>query len=354
MKLPVDLVARLKGPYDARKVCVTGGAGFIGGHVIDALSGLGSTVSVIDDLSNSTLDHLGELIEMDPSRLRFVHGSILDERALDEAMSGCDLVIHLAAIGSVPRSIAEPHRSMAVNAMGTVRVLEAARRAGVRRIVSASSSSVYGESSAPSGEAGGAGGAGIVTPKSEAQAPAPMSPYAASKLAAEAAVRSWCLCYGMQGASLRFFNVFGPRQSADSAYAAVVPAFAMALLRGQSPVVFGDGQQSRDFTPVAGAVAACLLAGATTRELSGQAINIARGERTTVLELAQMIALAAGAPSMQPTFREARVGDVRHSLANIAMARALLDYSPIGTMNEAIVETVAFYRQSHSGAGRPA
>ncbi|MFN9133375.1 MAG: NAD-dependent epimerase/dehydratase family protein [Phycisphaerales bacterium] len=351
MKLPVDLVARLKGPYDARKVCVTGGAGFIGGHVIDALCGLGSTVSVIDDLSNSTLDHLGEMIELDPSRLRFIHGSILDERALDESMRGCDLVIHLAAVGSVPRSIAEPQRSMAVNAMGTVRVLEAARRAGVRRIVSASSSSVYGDTpGAPS--AGDASGAGIVTPRSETQLPAPMSPYAASKLAGEAAVRSWCLCYGMQGASLRFFNVFGPRQSADSAYAAVVPAFAASLLRGQSPVIFGDGQQSRDFTPVASAVAACLLAGATTRELCGQAINIARGERTTILELAQMIALASGAPSIQPTFRDARAGDVRHSLANIAMARALLDYTPLGTMNEAIAETVAFYRQTHNSAGQ--
>lgn len=345
VKLPADLVARLAQTYADRRVCVTGGAGFIGGHLVDALHSMHADVTVIDDLSNSTPDHLGELMELEPTRVRFIHGSILDDSALDAAFEKASVVFHLAAMGSVPASIADPRRAWGVNATGTVRVLEAARRSGAARVVSASSSSVYGD-----GTADTAATQGQVSPKVETQVPAPLSPYAASKLAGEAAVRAWAKSYGLQGCSLRFFNVFGPRQPARSSYAAVVPAFASALLAGRAPTIFGDGGQSRDFTPVACAVVACLQAGAAQRDLAGAAINVGTGVRTSVAELAGLIAELAGAKDLRPTFNPAREGDVRHSLADISLARSLLGYTPVATLESALRETVTFHRQ----AGTPA
>lgn len=345
-KLPADLIARVAPAFAGQTVCVTGGAGFIGGHLVDALLSLPPQpgpggrertvrVVVIDDLSNSSIDHLAELIELEPDRLRFIHSSILDPVALNEAMHGVGVVFHLAAMGSVPASIADPARSFAVNATGTVRVLEAARAAGVRRVVNSSSSSVYGESEAnPTG------------PKVETQLPAPRSPYAASKLAGEACVLAWALSFGMQAVSLRYFNVFGPRQSADSQYAAVIPAFARRVIGGQSPVIYGDGEQSRDFTPVASVVAANLLAGAVTTPLTGQALNIGTGQRTSIAELARAVCEALGASGREVIHQPARTGDIRHSLADISAARQLLGYQPVGTVGEALTATVSWYRQA--------
>lgn len=346
MKLPADLVSRLAQTYTDRRVCVTGGAGFIGGHLVDALHSMRADITVIDDLSNAGPDHIAELMELEPTRIRFIHGSILDDSALDVALQKASVVFHLAAMGSVPASVADPRRAWGVNATGTVRVLEAARRQGVSRVISASSSSVYGD-----GTADTAGqGSGQTTPKTEAQVLAPLSPYAASKAAGEAAVRAWARSYGLQGCSLRFFNVFGPRQPVRSSYAAVIPAFTSAVLSGQPPVIFGDGGQSRDFTPVACAVVACLQAGAVQRELGGVAMNVGTGVRTTVAELAGMIAEIAGAGSVQPSFQPAREGDVRHSLADISLARTMLGYSPITTLEAALREAVTYYRQVRTPA----
>lgn len=350
MRLPASIVSSLRPAFDGRAVCVTGGAGFIGGHLVDALVSLGATVTVIDDLSSSTLDHLAELIDMDPARVRFVHGSILDERSLTDAVRGADAVFHLAAMGSVPKSILEPRRAFAVNTTGTVAVLEAARTVGApggARVVFASSSSVYG-----SGDSEGEGLNGSVhpiVPRSEAMPTSPLSPYAGSKLAAEAAVRSWAKTYALPAISLRFFNVFGPRQSAESQYAAVIPAFGKRLLAGEPPVIFGDGKQSRDFTFVANVISAMLQAGRRgERGLDGQAVNIGTGRRVDLLELARLMAVRCGVPQVQPVLTAPRAGEVKHSVADISLARRVLGYEPFATLEEGLDETIQWFRQIYA------
>lgn len=349
MKLPADLVARLAGQYQGRSVCVTGGAGFIGSHVVDVLMSVGANIVIIDDLSNSAPDHLADLIELEPQRVRFVHGSILDDDALDQATTGCEVLMHLAAVGSVPLSVAEPQRPFSVNSTGTVRVLQAALRNGLKRVVNASSSSVYGDGNSPSINPAPASAAvpatGQTSPKVETQLPCPLSPYAASKVAGEAAVRAWSHSYGLSAVSLRFFNVFGPRQRSDSAYAAVIPAWARNLLAGKAPVIFGDGQQSRDFTPVANAVIAVLLAGSSGKTLNGQAVNVGTGKRTTLIDLCTMMVEAFGTPQLQPVFQVPRTGDVRHSLADITLAKQLIDYTPVVGLADGVKETVQYFRR---------
>ena len=340
MKLPAETVARLRPAYEGRSVCVTGGAGFIGGHLVDTLLALGATISVIDDLSNSTLHHLSELIDLEPDRVKFVHGSILDDEAMEEALAGARQVFHLAALGSVPQSVAEPQRAWSVNATGTVRVLEHARRAKAARVVFAASSSAYGDDP--------------TVPKLETMMPRPMSPYAASKLAGEAVMLSWAKSYGLSTISLRFFNIFGPRQSADSAYAAVIAAFAKAMLQGEPPVIFGDGRQSRDFTNVANAVLAMLLAGISDKPLAGEVVNIGTGRRVNLLELAEMMGQVVAKESSaagdlsgpQVVFRPERAGDVKHSLADLTRARELIGYSPLVPIEKGLEETIAWYRQT--------
>ncbi len=315
---------------EGRAVCVTGGAGFIGGHLVDALVSLGCRIRVIDDLSNSRADHLGELIDLDPERVQFIHGSILDDAALTDAMAGAEVVFHLAAMSSVPRSVAEPERSYAVNAIGTVRVAEAARRAGARRIVYSASSSAYGESER--------------LPKVETDVPAPVSPYAASKLAGEHVMLSWARSYGMSTVSLRYFNIFGPRQPADSPYSAVIAVFARALLAGKQPVIFGDGGQSRDFTFVANAVLANLLAAASEKPLAGEMVNIGSGTRTDLNELVKTLAERCGSPHLAAKYEPARAGDVRHSQADIGLARRVLGYVPAVSLEDGLGQTVEWYR----------
>jgi nucleoside-diphosphate-sugar epimerase len=334
MRFPADIVARLRTRYEGRRACVTGGAGFIGGHLVEVLVSLGVPVTVIDDLSNSSLSHLSELIELDPDAVRFVHGSILDDAALAEAVEGVSLVFHLAAVGSVPRSIAEPGRTWAVNATGTLRVLEAAREVKASRVVLASSSSVYGDNPA--------------LPREEGQTPEPLSPYAVSKLAGEQLLAVWSRCYGFSTVSLRYFNVFGPRQAADSQYAAVVAAFAARLLSGRPPLVFGDGQQTRDFTFVSNAVLGTLLAGSCEQPLAGQAFNIGTGRRVSVAELARIMSriVAGEAGEVSAVFEPARSGDVLHSVADITRARQTLGYRVIGPLEEGLAETVEWYRRA--------
>ncbi|MCL4741719.1 MAG: NAD-dependent epimerase/dehydratase family protein [Phycisphaerales bacterium] len=336
MKLPADAVAAIRSRLAGRRVCVTGGAGFIGGHLVDCLVSVGASVTVIDDLSNSNLDHLAGLIEVEPTRVRFVQGSILEDLALADALEGCSLVFHLAAVGSVQRSVESPERSWAVNATGTLRVLEAARAASIRRVVFAASSSAYGDTER--------------LPKVEAMPSMPRSPYAASKLAGEHLLTAWAAAFGMDTISLRYFNVFGPRQPADSAYAAVVPAFARRVLSGHRPVIYGDGEQSRDFTFVANAALATLLAGTSERSFTGEVVNVGSGRRVSILALARLIAERCGRADLVPEHRPARAGDVRHSLADLTRARDLLGYQPFAPLEVGLDETIESLRGDHTPA----
>lgn len=338
MRLPADHVEKLRRVYEGLPVCVTGGAGFIGGHLVDSLCSLGASITVIDDLSNSAVDHLSDLIALEPQRLRFVHASILDEQALHDAVDGARVVFHLGALGSVPFSVQHPARAWSVNATGTLRVLEAARGAGCKRIVLAASSSAYGDQP--------------TLPKVESMSPRPLSPYAASKLAAENLMLSWAKSYNMSTVSLRYFNVFGPRQPARSAYAAVVPAFVAAMLAGKQPTIYGDGKQTRDMTSVSCAVLATLLAGASTRAFAGEVMNIGTGTSVSLLELATKIAALCDRPDLRPNFEPTRAGDVRDSLADITLARTLLGYEPFESLDEALKQVVAFEKDKLTSTPR--
>lgn len=331
MKLPANSVEQIRAAIEGSTVCVTGGAGFIGGHLVDALLSVGASVTVIDDLSNSTLDHLGELIEFEPERVRFVHGSVLDDAALEEAIApGTTFVFHLAAVGSVPLSIEQPERTWDVNATGTLRVLERARSVETNRVVFSASSSAYGDAEG--------------LPKREDMPPSPTSPYGASKAAAEAIVTAWARSYALSTVNLRYFNVFGPRQPADSAYAGVVAAFAKAILAGRNPIIFGDGSQTRDFTFVANAVLANLLAATSEHPFVGEIINVGTGRRVTVAEVARLMAEAAGSPQLTPEFRPARHGDILHSHADISKARSLLGFEPFTSLEQGIAETIDWFQ----------
>lgn len=358
LRFPSELVASVRPAYERRRVVVTGGAGFIGSHLVDALVSLGAHVRVIDDLSNSNASYVADLVELEPDRVAFVHGSILDPAAMADAFSmelggkrGSQsdrgpVVFNLAAVGSVPLSIEQPGRAWDVNATGTLRVLEALRAAGGGRVVQSSSSSIYGDRGASSGE-----------PCQEDMPPCPLSPYAASKLAGEHLLATWSRCYGLESVALRYFNVFGPRQRADSAYAAVIPAFASRMLAGKPPVIYGDGQQTRDFTFVANVVQANLLAGATSTLPDNAVANIGLGHATSLNRLAEQMADIVGqqsdiaASSIKPHYQPARQGEVRHSLASIERARGLLGYEPFTTLREGLAETVHWHRaQLEAGA----
>jgi len=338
LRIPAAFFDRLRPSYEGVSVCVTGGAGFIGGHLVDALLSLGSSVRVIDDLSNASAAHIAELIDLEPGRVEFVCGSILDPQALREATRSAEIVVHLAAVGSVPLSIEDPARAWTVNATGTVRVLEAARAEGSRRVVLAASSSAYGDSEE--------------LPKAETMAPAPASPYAASKLAGEHACAAWARSYPIDAGSLRFFNVFGPRQRADSAYAAVIPAFAVRLLEGSAPIIFGDGSHTRDYTYVTNAVLALLLSGASREPLNGRVLNVGAGRRTSLTELAELMGGLIGGQSgsISPEHRPERPGDVRHSQADIRRAREVLGYEPIVDLEAGLRQTIDWYRGASTSA----
>ncbi len=309
---------------------VTGGAGFIGSHLVETLAGLGASVRVLDDLSAGARDAVAAL-----PAVELVEASILDAAAVARCAAGCRFVFHHAALVSVPESVARPARYHEVNAEGTRVVLEAARAAGVARVLFAGSSSVYGDGPEPF--------------KAESLAPAPQSPYAEAKLAAEEHVRAFGAgggggarggSGGARGAldtvTLRYFNVFGPRQRAESAYAAVVPAFARRLLAGERPIVYGDGEQSRDFAFIANVVHANLLAARHAVPLRGAAINIGAGERTTVNDLARTMARLAGRPDLAPLHEPERAGDVRHSVADVARARAVLGFAPLVSLEDGL------------------
>jgi UDP-glucose 4-epimerase len=288
---------------------VTGGAGFIGSSIAEALLVSGEKVRILDDLSSGRRENLETLT----GRLEFVQGTIVDPATVERAMQGVEVVFHQAAIPSVARSVANPAATMLAGVQGTTVVLDAARRSGVRRIVFAASSAVYGDSPA--------------LPKVETMEPQPLSPYAVSKLAGEFLMRVFAGLYGMETVSLRYFNVFGPRQDPRSDYAAVIPKFLAAAIRGERPIVFGDGEQTRDFCYVDDAVRANLLAANSPRKLRGEVLNIACGERTSLNGLLRHIGEIAGAP-LDPEFRPPRTGDVRDSLADIRAARGSIGFVP--------------------------
>jgi len=309
------------------KVVVTGGAGFIGANLCRALARTHPVTEVLalDDLSSGFADNLAEV------NATLVEGSILDPQLLDAVLQGCDAVVHLAAVPSVPRSIKDPMRSHEVNATGTLRVLEAARRApaGPPQVIVASSSSVY--------------GANPTLPKSESLRPMPMSPYAVSKLATETYALSHGRVYGMDTLAFRFFNVFGPLQAAGHAYAAVVPAFVDAALGGRPLTVYGDGLQSRDFTYV-DTVTAVLTAAVVGRRTSDEPVNLAYGTRTTLLELIAELTDVLGV-DVAVEHADPRPGDVRDSQADSTRLAALFpDVAPTA-LREGLSATVAWFRK---------
>lgn len=319
--------------FRGRSALLTGGAGFIGSHLADALVRLGAHVVVLDDLTGGDAANLRHLPAAVPGAVgvRFVRGSILEYDLVERCAAGCDLVFHQAALGSVPASIKEPRRFQEVNATGTLNVLEAARAAGtVKRVMFAASSSAYGDSDE--------------LPKHEKMPPLPKSPYAATKVAGEALLRAYAGSYGLDTASLRYFNIFGPRQNANSAYAAVIAAFAKALLAGKRPHIYGDGQQSRDFTYVENAVHANLLAARAERPIGGAVLNVATARRVTVTELAERMAQMLGKPGLAPTYAPERAGDVKHSLADLTQVREAIGYEPVVSFEQGLERTVAWYR----------
>src|SRR5215471_28039 len=308
------------------RTLVTGGAGFIGSHLVDALLARGDQVVVLDDLAT------GRLANVAPGA-RFVEGDVADPAAVAGAAAGCEVVFHQAALGSVARSVDDPAASDRANVAGTLTVLTGARAAGVRRVVLASSSSVYG------------GAHQLPTPES---APlVPRSPYAVTKLAGEHYARVFWEIHGLETVALRYFNVFGPRQRPDSAYAAVIPAFLRARAGGEAPRIHGDGRQSRDFTYVADVVQANLRAAAAPADgCAGRAFNVARGEPVTLLALLDAVAAACGGPPVVPVHGPRRPGDVRHSHADIAAARRALGYAPSVTLAEGLARTAAWFRET--------
>ncbi len=314
------------------RALVTGGAGFIGSHIVDALCARGDDVRVLDDLSAGTRDNL------DP-RADLVVGDVADEAAVARAMAGVDVVYHLGAHRAVPRSVAHPLETDLANTHGTLTILSEAARSGARRVVYASSSSVYG------------GAAALPTPES---APlVPRSPYAVSKLAGEQYCRVFAELYGLETVALRYFNVFGPRQRPDSAYAAVIPLFLDALENAVAPAVDGDGSQSRDFTYVSDVADATLLAGeAPASSCSGMAFNVACGTSHSLIELLDQLCAILGT-SQAPVHGPVRAGDVRHTRADVRAARRALGFQAKVSFEEGLRRTVAWFAEADVHARVP-
>jgi UDP-glucose 4-epimerase len=310
------------------KYLITGGAGFIGSNLVEAVLRLGDDVVVLDDFSTgrrANLDRAGEWSAEGGGRYTLVEGDIRDEATVRRAMDGADYVLHQAAIPSVQRSVEDPMTTNDVNVRGTLVLLEQARRAGVHRFVSASSSSLYGESE--------------TLPKVESMAPAPVSPYGLQKLTGETYCRLYTRLYGLQTVAFRYFNVFGPRQSPDSDYAAVVPLFIAAGRAGGRATIYGDGLQTRDFTYIDNVVQANLLACQAPDDACGLAYNIACGERISLNELLQRIGEILGR-EIPVDHVAPRAGDIRHSLAGIELAASRLGYAPAADLSTGLRRTV--------------
>jgi UDP-glucose 4-epimerase len=304
---------------------VTGGAGFIGSHLVEALTRQGNPVRVLDDFSTGLRSNLAH-VQPAPE---IVEGDQADPAAVERAMKGVRLAFHLGAMASVQRSVEAPAETHRVCDTGTLHVLDAARKAGVRRVVYAASASAYG---IPSGEV-----------QTETDPVQPLSPYAAAKLAGELYMQAFAATYGLETVRLRFFNIFGPRQRADSPYSGVIAIFVGLLTAGRTPTIYGDGQQSRDFTYVTDVVQA-LLKAATVPKVSGQVYNIGAGRRITLLDLISSLNKLLGT-RITPQHAPERAGDIRHSRADITRARRDLGYEPAVSFEEGLERTLRWYRE---------
>jgi nucleoside-diphosphate-sugar epimerase len=302
---------------------VTGGAGFIGSHIAEALLRSGESVRILDNLATGRQSNVNVLRGL-PGHLEIIEGDLRDAETVRTAVEGTEVVFHQGALASVPRSIADPVRSLETNINGTQNVLLAARDLGVQRVVYASSSSVYGNTP--------------TLPKHEDMPTSPMSPYAVQKLTAELLCGVFTRIYGLETVSLRYFNVFGPRQDPASEYAAVIPRFLTALLTKRRPIVFGDGEQTRDFTYIENVVQANLLAAAAP-DAAGAAMNIGCGEQISLNHVLELAGELLGT-KVEADYREARPGDVRDSLADISKARRLLGYTPSVHFKEGLERTL--------------
>ncbi len=308
-----------------RKVLVTGGAGFIGSNIVDALVRRGDQVRVLDNLCTGKLSNLADV----KNRVEFIEADLVDAAAVARAVEGVDCVFHEAALASVPRSVEHPLDTNAACVTGTLVLLDCARRAGVRRVVYAASSSAYGNQPAAS--------------KRESDLPMPISPYGAAKVAAEYYCQAFAAMGEVETVSLRYFNVFGPRQDPNSEYSAVIPKFITLLLRGQRPTIFGDGYQSRDFTFVGDVVAGNLLA-ADAPHVSGRVFNVATGRQINLLEMLGLLNRLLKT-KIEPIFAPSRAGDVRESLADITLARQHLQYEPQVQFEEGLRRSIEYYLQ---------
>lgn len=308
---------------------VTGGAGFIGSHLTEALRRRGAFVRVADSLITGHRENLAHI-----EGVEFLEGDLADLDVARRAVDGIDIVLHQAAIPSVPRSVSDPITSNRSNIDATLNVLVAARDAGVKRVVYAASSSAYGNAA--------------TLPKHEAMPSAPLSPYALQKLVGEQYMQMFTQLYGLETVSIRYFNVFGPRQDPSSPYSGVISIFTRALVEGRSPTIYGDGEQTRDFTFVANVVDGVLRA-CEAPEASGHVINVATGARISLNQLFAALAELLGSP-LEPTYREARAGDVRDSQADITKARRLLGYQPLVAFEDGLRLTIDWFKASQTTA----
>ena len=306
---------------------VTGGAGFIGSHIASALASGGARVRVIDDLSTGYRENLEEI----KGDLDFVQGSLADEASLKKAIEDVELVFHEAAIPSVPRSVENPRQTHIASVESTFSLLLAAREHKVKRVVYAASSSAYGDQP--------------TLPKVETMLPEPLSPYAVAKLVGEHYCQVFTRVYGLETVSLRYFNVFGPRQDPSSQYSGVVSRFISDLLGGNRPVIYGDGEQSRDFTYIQNVVDANVKAAESTKGI-GQVINIANGERISLNQLLDELKSLTGKPDVVADYQEPRAGDVKHSLADITRARELLGFEPRVGLRPGLELTIDWWKNS--------
>jgi UDP-glucose 4-epimerase len=306
---------------------VTGGAGFIGSHIASELSKSGARVRIIDDLSTGYRENVEEI----GGDIDFVQVSLADETALRKALEGVELVFHEAAIPSVPRSVENPRQTHIASVDSTFSLLLASRDQRVKRVVYAASSSAYGDQP--------------TLPKVETMLPDPLSPYAVAKLVGEYYCQVFTHVYGLETVSLRYFNVFGPRQDPSSHYSGVISRFISALLSAQRPVIYGDGEQSRDFTYIDNVVAANLKAAETTKGI-GQVVNIANGERVTLNQLLDLLKQLTGMKDVQADYQDPRIGDVRDSLADITRARDLLGFAPKVDLQTGLKLTMDWWKKS--------